>query len=96
MKIRHVVLKFGRAISSSWPPAWGGSYGRGDSFAMGEQGVLKAVEREGHDLVLTITFDGRDHSGLLRWTAPPTVEALQKALGASIGQEIGTIGGLGV
>ena len=96
MKIRHVVLKLGRAISSSWPPEWGGSYGRGDSFAMGEQGMLKAVARDGHDLILTITFDGHDHSGRLRWTAPPSLEALQQVLEARIGQEIGTIGDLDV
>jgi len=96
VKIRHVVLKAGRAISSSWPPDWGGSYGPGDSLAMGEQGVLKAVDREGNDLVLTITFDGRDHSGLLRWTAPPTVEALHMVLEARIGQPIGAIGDLDV
>jgi hypothetical protein len=89
-------LKAGRAISPSWPPDWSDSYGRRDSFAMGEQGVLKAVAREGADLVLTITFDGRDHSGLLRWTAPPTVEALHQVLEAHIGQQIGMIGDLDV
>jgi hypothetical protein len=25
---------------SNWPPAYGGSYGRGDIFPVGEEGVL--------------------------------------------------------
>jgi hypothetical protein len=29
---------------SNWPPAWGGSYGRGDIFPVGEEGVLIDVE----------------------------------------------------
>jgi hypothetical protein len=29
---------------SNWPPAWAGSYGRGDIFPVEEEGVLTGVE----------------------------------------------------
>ena len=30
--------------ASNWPPMWGGSYGRGDIFPVGEEGVLTDIE----------------------------------------------------
>ena len=47
----------------NWPPAWGGSYGRGDIFPVGEEGVLidehfRAVIGE----VQLFSLDARMHS----------------------------------
>jgi hypothetical protein len=91
MKIRELKWKSGKATLSSWPPDWGGSYERGDTFAQGEQGTLTKVDRRGDDLMLTITFAGRAHSGPLLWTPPPTTADLEKVLRAHIGDEIKTI-----
>ena len=56
---------------SNWPPAWGGSYGRGDIFPIGEEGVLTDVEMAEadntmpHHLTLMIEHRGNTSSGVL-------------------------------
>ena len=96
MKIRNLTRKSGQAVVSVWPPEWGGSYGRGDTFAMGDQGVLVAVERQGDHLTLTIEHEGRKQSGILQWDAPPSLDAVEKVLQAHLGEPIKALGDLDV
>ena len=96
MKLRELKHKSGKSTEHVWPPSWGSSYGRGDTFAMGDQGTLTAVERmEGH-LYLTIEHEGRKHSGSLQWDAPPSLDDVEKVLRANIGRPIKDLGELTV
>jgi len=54
---------------SNWPPAWKGSYGRGDIFPVGEEGVLTDIKMADADntmprhLTLTTEYRGNTFSG---------------------------------
>jgi hypothetical protein len=92
MRIRDLKRTSGRAVESVWPPSWGGSYGRGDTFPTGDEGTLKGVERTGSGLSLTLDYNGRTHSGSLHWDAPPTLDAVEATLKGQIGKPIKEIG----
>ncbi len=80
---------------SSWPPMWGGSYGRGDRFAIGEVGTLKAVEpaRGMPGLHIEIEFEGRTQSGIMQWEGNnPPMERVIEVLRRHIGQELRGLG----
>lgn len=96
MKIRNLTRKSGQAIISVWPPLWASSYGPGDKFAIGDEGVLKSVKRRGNRLGLTMEYEGREHVGSLEWDQPPTLEAIEKVLQAHLGEPIKAIGDLDV
>ena len=95
MKIR-LKRRSGKSVFSAWPPEWGGSYGAGDTFAMGDQGVLVAVERQGDHLTLTIEHEGRKQSGILQWDAPPSLDEVGRVLTVHVGEAIKAIGDLDV
>lgn len=65
MKLRE--LKHGPI--HAWPPMFGGAYGRGDRFPVGEVGVLKAVDNAKGmpGLHFEIEYEGRTWSGIMRW-----------------------------
>ena len=88
MKVRDLKRKTDNVVVSVWPPMWGGSYGPGAKFPVGEQGVLTGVKAINGKLSLTIKYDGRDHSGVLEWDEPPTLAPLEAALKAHIGKTI--------
>ncbi len=94
MKIRNLKRKSGQAIISVWPPLWTSSYGPGDKFPLGEEGVLKSVKRRGDRLGLTMEYEGRECSGSLQWDAPPSLDEVEKVLQACLGQPIKAIGDL--
>ena len=49
---------------SKWPPDWGGSYGKGDRFLIGDsEGIFKDARIVGRKLSLTVDFEGRDLLG---------------------------------
>lgn len=96
VKIRNLKRKSGKAVASVWPPNWGGSYGRGDTFPMGDQGVLVSVERQSDHLYLTTTYEGRKSSGTLQWDAPPSLDAVEKVLKAHLGETIKAISDLDI
>ncbi len=97
MKIRNLKRTSRKVIVSAWPPEWGGFYKGVDTFAMGDQGVLKSVERLGDDhLTLTIEHEGRKHFGSLQWDAPPSLDDVEKVLTAHLGEPIKAIGDLEV
>src|SRR6476646_10740054 len=56
---------------SNWPPAWAGSYGRGDIYPREEEGVLTGVEMveasntSPRHLVLTMMLLGKGSSAVL-------------------------------
>jgi len=76
----------------------GGSYRAraGDTFAMGDQGVLVTVERQEDHLALTIEHEGRTQSGILQWDAPPSLDDVEEVLQAHRGEPIRVIGDLEV
>lgn len=96
MKIRNLKRKFGQAIVLVWPPEWGGSYGPGDKFPMGDEGVLVSVDRQADHLSLTIKYEGREQSGILQWDSPPSLDKVEKVLRANLGQPIKVISDLDV
>ncbi len=83
---------------SNWPPAWAGSYGRGDIFPVGEEGVLADVEMaEGeHHLTLAIEHRGNTSSGVLCCDDEEVISRLFKILKGCIGWPISRIGDLDV
>lgn len=92
MKLRELSL---RGVSA-WPPQWASSYGPGDRFAIGEEGVLTGIrvnEKDGH-LVLTIKWEAREHVGVLRWDGPPGLKTVENFLKAKVGNSIREIGNL--
>ncbi len=96
MKIRELKRTSNKTKVSVWPPSWGGSYGSGDKFAVGDVGTFKSVRRIGDRLSLTISYEGRDHSGSLEWDAPPTLDQVENLLTANVGQTIEVISELDV
>ena len=53
---------------SNWAPAWAGSYGRADTFPMGEEGVLTGVEIDeaGNTLPRCLTLTTMEHGRMAR------------------------------
>src|ERR1700758_786309 len=88
---------------SNWPPVWAGSYGPGDTFPMGEEGVLtgvamneasKALPRH---LTLTMEHRGNGSSAVLCCDDEERViPRLFEILKGCIGWEISRIGDLDV
>jgi len=88
---------------SNWPPAWAGSYGRGDIFSAEEEGVLTGVEMVEADntsprhLVLTMMHLGRGSSAVLCCDdEEEVVSRLFEILKGCIGWQISRIGDLDV
>jgi hypothetical protein len=87
---------------SNWPPAWGGSYGRGDVFPIGEDGVLTNVEMAEADsttprhLTLTIEHRGNTSSGVLCCDDEEVIPRPFKILKSFSGWTICRIGDLDV
>jgi len=96
MKIRSLTRKSGQAIISVWPPLWASSYGPGDKFPLGEEGVLESVRCIGDRLSLTMRYEGRECVGSLEWDQPPTLDAVENVLRAHVGQPIKVIRDLDV
>jgi len=67
-------------------------------YAHARGGVLEFVMHTPHNTILTLTmrFDGREHTGILSWDAPPPAAAVAKILNASLGAGIGVLGDLDV
>jgi hypothetical protein len=97
MRIRELkrTLRSGEIVPA-WPPTWIASAGRGSLFPTGEEGVLESVKPHGGWLILTMTFDGREHLGSLWWGEPPTVAEVEAVLRAQLGGTIGSLGDLEV
>jgi hypothetical protein len=87
---------------SNWPPAWAGSYGRGDRFPVGEEGILTDVETaEANNttprhLTLTIELRGNTSSGVLCCDDDEVIPRFFKILKDYIGWPISRIGDLDV
>ena len=97
MKLRDLRRQSGEASVPVWPPqGWASSYRAGDHFAVGEQGELRSVTRQGDRLTLTMFFEDREHVAVLEWDAPPTVAAVEAALRARIGQPLKGMGEIDV
>ena len=89
MKLRD--LRLGRA--SAWPPDWGGSYGRGDVFPQGDEGVLAGVrvgEPEG-GLFVEMQYANRRYGAAILWDGPPnapTADEVAERLTSHVGKAI--------
>ncbi len=60
--------------------------------------MLEFVMHTPHSTILTLTvrFDGREHTGILSWDAPPSAAAVAKILKANLGAGIGVLGELDI
>jgi hypothetical protein len=60
--------------------------------------MLEFVMRTPHSTILTLTmrFDGREHTGILSWDAPPSAASVANILKANLGVGIGVLGDLDV
>jgi hypothetical protein len=87
---------------SNWAPAWAGSYGRGDIFPVGEEGVLTGVEMAEGDntlprhLALRMKHRGNASSAVLCCDDEEAIPRLFEILKGCIGWEVGRIGDLDV
>ncbi len=88
---------------SNWPPSWAGSYGLGDTFPMGEEGVLTAVEMNEagnalpRHLTLTMEHRGKASSAVLCCDDEENViPRLFQTLKGCVGWEISRIGDLDI
>jgi hypothetical protein len=97
LKIRDLTRVEGDRVVPAWPPRWVGSF-HPDTPPRPEDGVLEFVMHTPHNAILTLTmrFDGREHTGILSWDAPPATAAVAKILKASLGVGIGVLGDLDV
>ena len=84
----------------SWPPPWGGAVGPGTKLPIGEQGVLKAVEKTSAfpalpaHLTLVIEYEGNGFRGLLLADDAALLEALYPTLHACLDWPVLEIGSL--
>ena len=100
MKIRDLIRLAGSTRVPAWPPRWATPFHSGDTWDSGPkpgEGVLESIMRlEGDDTLLRLTmrFEAREHTGILRWDGPPPVDAVESLLRANVGREISSIGEL--
>lgn len=97
MKIRDLTRVEGGREVPAWPPRWVGSF-HPDTPLTPKDGVLEFVMHTPHSTILTLTmrFEGREHTGILSWDAPPAAAAVAQVLKASLGSGIGVLGDLDV
>ena len=97
MKIRDLTRVEGDRVVPAWPPRWVGSFHPDPTPTPGE-GMLEFVMHTPHSTILTLTvrFDGREHTGILNWEAPPSAAAVAKILKANLGVGIGVLGELDI
>ena len=98
MKMRDLSRRAGSMTVPAWPPRWAGSFSPVDTMPMPGEGVLESVTRVANTTLLSLTmrFDAREHTGILRWDAPPPLAAVESLLKANRGREIRAIGDLDV
>lgn len=92
MKLRELTYQG----FSVWPPQWASSYGPGDRFALGDEGVLTGVRvnaKERH-LMLTMRWEGRENVGVLQWDGPPDLKTVENLLKDQVGKSIRDVGNL--
>lgn len=83
-----------------WPPVWSGTYGLGNTFQHGENGVLEDVRLLAKDhigptrLQLEGKCEGRTFKGDLLSEDPKFLQQLHEKLKSSRGQPIRDIGSL--
>ena len=93
MKLRD--LRYGPR--PAWPPRWGGSYNRQDTFPVGEVGILKNVEPSGPGVHITIEVGGARLSATMLWEgSKPSPGEVVAALRPRIGTEIAGLGDVDV
>lgn len=85
---------------NGWPPVWGRTYGPGNTFQHGENGVLEDVRLLAKDhigparLQLEGKYEGRTFKGDLHSKDPKFLQQLYETLKSSRGQPIRDTGSL--
>ena len=97
MKVRDLARVENGRVVPAWPLRWVGSFHPDPTLPPGE-GMLEFVMHTPHSTILTLTvrFDGREHTGILSWDAPPSAAAVATLLKANLGVGIGDLGDLDV
>ena len=91
----HPKMTF-RGISM-WPPGWGGSYGPGSIFPVGEQGVLDVTILEAgrigpRRLLVTNEYLGNLSTGVLTFDDLALLSQVHDVLKACVGLEFSDVG----
>jgi hypothetical protein len=97
LKIRDLTRAEGGGLVPAWPPRWVGSF-HPETVLTPADGVLESVMRASHNTILRLTmrFDGREHTGILIWDAPPTAAAVERVLKTNLGAGMGILGNLDI
>ena len=98
MKIHELTRRAGGITVRAWPPQWTRS-SRQDPMPPPDAGVLEAVrapENVTTLLWLTMRHDMRNYMGILKWDAPPPLDAVESVLSANLLREIRVIGDLDI
>jgi hypothetical protein len=96
MKLRDVTRADGGAVTHVWPPQL--LVQIGPMLVQPGEGVLKSVKRFGNRLSLTVEHEGQEAWGGIEVEQDqrPSVDAVERALKASLGKAITEIGDLDV
>jgi hypothetical protein len=96
MKLRDVTRVDGGAVTHVWPPQL--LVQIGPMIVQPGEGVLKSVKRFGNRLSLTVEHEGQEAWGGIEVEQDqrPSVNAVERALKASVGKAITEIGDLDV
>ena len=96
MKLRDITRVDGGAVTHVWPPQL--LVQIGPMIVQPGEGVLKSVKRFGNRLSLTVEHEGQEAWGGIEVEQDqrPSVNAVERALKASVGKAITEIGDLDV
>jgi hypothetical protein len=96
MKLKDVTRVDAGAVTHVWPPKL--LVQIGPMFVQPGEGVLKRVKRFGNRLSLTVEYEGQEAWGGIEVEQDqrPSVDAVERALKASVGKAITEIGDLDV
>jgi hypothetical protein len=99
MKMRDLTRRMGSERLSAWPPRRTGSFAPRDTWDTlpppGEGALESVMLLEASTVLrLTMTFEGREYTGLLSWDPPPSLTMVEHLLSANLGRGIRAIGEL--
>ena len=82
---------------SKWPPDWGGSYGKDDTFQIGEEGgTLSSATLVNDHIDIVVEFDRKKVFGQIRSNNHHVLKSVVEILMKNLGKPLKEIGDLEV